>query len=280
MSSGIPAPSSWYEGVGGTKTRSQAEKWGSVKPSSVAVGVALALLLSILISQWSTSAESAHGDVRVLAPNLILADGQFSVATSVTVEHEEALRAWFMLSPTDQEEPWRTAVYRSINLDQRVLPREVAVFHWLETVDVPDGTYDLTIWIHRRVGNSWQHAAGGLLGLPPVVVERGSANFVGPFRLAVTSELPSFTAGWTTTLDLAVGVYGGGAECRTQWQLLVKGGGRPVASGESGPCDRPEIAVPATLQPGDYTLAITATAVRGEQRLDSDRLTLPVVIRG
>ncbi|HKG28971.1 MAG TPA: hypothetical protein VKB01_07545, partial [Thermomicrobiales bacterium] len=51
-----------------------------------------------------------------------------------------------------------------------------------------------------------------------------------------------------------------------------------VASGNGGACDEPEIALPATVAPGQYRLQIDASADRDGDLSLSDAVSFPITV--
>src|SRR5690349_19589020 len=96
------------------------------------------------------------------------------VATSFSSRNEQQVRAWFFLARPGVTEPWKDHVYQSQTIQKAVPAGSPVVFYWSEAVRVPDGMYELTVWFHRQVGDSWVHADGGAFGLPPIVIRAGS----------------------------------------------------------------------------------------------------------
>jgi hypothetical protein len=215
------------------------------------------------------------------SPSVTFVGNRVALQTSLTSREDEEIQAWFLLAPPGSSKPWQEVVYQSPTLQRLVQAGEPAEFDWLEqlTPAVPPGVYDMTIWFHRRVGASWEHAYGGGFHLAPVVVDAdGSLRWAGPYRLAIAGPLPRFQLGAWSEVDVSVTGDTKTPDCQTAWRLLSLDGRTVVASGEGGTCERVPIRVPTTVPPGRYTLEITALAVRGATQRVSDAVRRPLTV--
>jgi len=219
---------------------------------------------------------------RAASPSVTFVGGEAAVETTLTTRRDEEIRAWFLLAPPGSAAPWREAVYHSPTWQRRLRAGEPAAFDWREPVaaDVPPGVYGLTIWFHRETNGGWVHAEGGDYGMSPVVVEPGGAlRWAGPVRLArAEPTLPRFFPGGDTVLALEVTGTSRTVRCRPSWRLLDPAGAVAAAGGAGNDCERPQIALPATVVPGPYRLEITAEAIRGQHAETSDALSLPITV--
>jgi hypothetical protein len=77
-------------------------------------------------------------------------------------------------------------------------------------------------------------------------------------------------------MNLAVSGDSSRLRCNTSWMLYS--GPRIIASGNSGACDEPEIALPASVAPGRYRLQIDAHAVRDGELSLSDAVSVQVSV--
>jgi hypothetical protein len=212
-------------------------------------------------------------------PSAMVVDGRLAVETTFTGDAEQEVRAWFFLAKPGEPEPWKRYHYRSPTVGRLVHPGQSAQFEWLEPVAVPDGTYQLTVWFHRRAGGAWVHLAGGDFGLPPIEIENGGgATASGPFALDLDRSLILLRPGDATMLRPTVGGVESDALCQSEWHLRSTRGDQIVASGAARTCREITLTVPSNAPPGLYRLEVTALAAVGEERHVSHRSTRQVVV--
>ena len=133
------------------------------------------------------------------------------------------------------------------------------------------------MWLHRRGPDGWEHAAGGDIELAPVVVgDDHTLRWAGPIRVRLAAMPGPLSAGEVTEIDLAVSGTSNQLHCSASWKL--SSGTEIVASGNAGTCDRPEIALPATVVPGQYRLQIDAFAGRDDEYRLSDAVSIPITV--
>ena len=72
---------------------------------------------------------------------------------------ERGVRVWYLLVKPGGGEPWNRSVYHSATIE-RTLKKSVEHFTWQESVDVPDGEYEVWVVMHRLSHRGvWEHAA-------------------------------------------------------------------------------------------------------------------------
>ena len=215
-----------------------------------------------------------------LQPSVTFAGGSVALQTGLAVREEEEVRAWFLLAPPGDPQPWRTAAYRSPVQQRIARPDEPATFSWLERIPaVPPGVYGLSVWFHRAVDREWRHAEGGGYGMAPVVVDQdGSIRWAGPIRVGPPRLVGPLVAGRTTRLPLAVSGESSDLVCRASWGLIDPASGDRVVSGHAGRCGNAAVAIPVDTAPGSYRLELVASAVgEGRDRL-TDGISIPVTV--
>jgi len=223
---------------------------------------------------------------RAAPPSVTFVGGQAAVETTLATRRDEEVQTWFLLAPPGATAPWAEAVYRSPTRQRLVRAGEPATFEWSEPVAaaVAPGVYGLTIWFHRRVGDSWEHAEGGGFGMAPVVVRAdGTLRWAGPIRLSPADVgPPRLVSGRRSVVGLGVAGTSDAIACRGSWRLLDPAGAEVAGGGTgAGGCARPQVAVPGSVAPGRYRLEIVAEAIwDGGRRAEvSDALSWPVVVR-
>jgi len=212
-------------------------------------------------------------------PSITLVDGNAVLDISLTSRRDEEVRGWFTLAPPGSSQPWNEAVYQSPIQQKLIVGNEPTAFEWQAPLgaDVAPGVYGLTVWFHRREGNGWAHAAGGDIDVAPVIVgDDGTLRWAGPIRIRLIRQPGTLASGRTSRLDLAVEGDSNRQSCMSSWRLTS--GPQLVATGNAGNCDEPEIAVPATVAPGQYRLDIDAYVEREDEYRLSDGLSLPVSV--
>ena len=385
------------------RPRWRVQRLGSLTPHTTAIVVGLLTALLLWQTGWHRYRSPASGPYRVEKVSGIVRDGRLDVSASVIGQSAEQLLGWFVLAKPGEPDPATNFAYRSSEIERRVMPNEAQEFRWSEPLDVPNGTYHLSLWFHHRVDERWVHAVAGTFGLAPVAVRRDPgapfqqfyggavaavndvrvvaaegvlrfdvevaaadgiddvtfawelrpayrsdapaaytgatrllafdrthrtklvaveelvavakgtydlwltvegnrpedqrqlvvyrqalrqtaalpyirrASPAGPFSLSIPSPLQALEAGRIGNLDLVITGASSRAQCRVMWQLMTPSG-RPVGSGEAGPCNEAHLVLPQTLVPGDYGLELTALAVKDQSSLESDRIVVPAVI--
>jgi hypothetical protein len=214
-------------------------------------------------------------------PSVTLVDNMAVVDIAVTPREDEEVRGWFILAPPNVSQPWKEPVFQSQVLQKLLLAHEPAAFEWQAAIDdtVEPGVYELTVWFHRRAGEGWEHAAGGDIELAPVVVDEDRhLRWAGPVRVRLAAIPEPLAAGRSTLLDLAVSGTSREIGCVAAWRLFA--GSSAIASGNAGPCDEVEIALPLDIAPGEYRLQLDVFAERdGDVRL-SDAVSVPATVVG
>ena len=212
-------------------------------------------------------------------PSITLVRETAVVDIALTPRHDEQVRGWFTLAPPGSPRPWEDAVYQS-PVEQKLAPaNQLTAFEWQAGVGdaVDPGVYGLTVWFHRLGHSGWEHATGGDINLAPVIVDdAGSLRWAGPIRVRLADPPQPLLAGQSTRLDLAVSGVSNRLRCLASWTLSA--GPEVVASGNGGTCDEPEIALPATLAPGQYRLEIDAYVVRDGDLSLSDAVSVPISV--
>jgi hypothetical protein len=137
--------------------------------------------------------------------------------------------------------------------------------------------YELTVWFHRRGEDGWEHAAGGDIGLAPIVVDaNGHLRWAGPVRVRLAERAGTLAIGRTTPLELAVSGTSREMACSASWRLFQAS--QVVASGNAGTCDAPEITVPTGVAAGEYRLQIDVFAEREDDVRLSDAVSFSVTV--
>jgi hypothetical protein len=106
-----------------------------------------ALVSGGVLELHPTAASAAGADVHVEADVMDYAQGERSV------------RAWFLLVKPGGGDPWNRSAYHS-STQERALHASVESFSWDESVDVPEGEYEVWVVMHRLSHRGvWEHAA-------------------------------------------------------------------------------------------------------------------------
>ncbi|HLL49375.1 MAG TPA: hypothetical protein VK356_01795, partial [Thermomicrobiales bacterium] len=212
-------------------------------------------------------------------PSVTLIDSTLSLDIALTPRQDEEVRGWFTLAPPGSSQPWNEAVYQS-PVQQKLVPgNEPAAFEWQVPLgaDVAPGVYGLTVWFHRRGETDWEHAAGGDIDVAPIVVDEDrSVRWAGPIRIQLARPTGALPAGRSSHLELTVSGVSNRQSCTSSWRLFS--GPDVVASGNGGRCNKPEIAIPATVVPGQYRLQIDAYSEREDAFRLSDALSVPIAV--
>ena len=117
-----------------------------------------------------------HGDHDVTRPEALVLGDSIAVHTSMLPRDDADVRAWFFLADPDEDRPWERHAFLSPTVEKSVEAGRVTDFEWRVPRDVRPGTYALTVWFHRRVGNEWVHATGGRFGSPLVTIEEAPSG--------------------------------------------------------------------------------------------------------
>jgi len=174
-------------------------------------------------------------------------------------------------------------VHKSEAQQHLVRAGEPTEFGWVEPLDVADGVYDLTVWFHRREGETWVHDLGGPLGLRPVLI-KWDRSAEGPFQLVPWEAPAPASPGGHATVRLAVVGASVTATCRTTWTLrgptdpAVGVNGKVLASGQTWDCGVLRAAIPPRLPPGRYRLEIVALATDETEVRRSDQIEVEIVV--
>jgi len=212
-------------------------------------------------------------------PSITLVHDTAVVDIALTSRRDEEVRGWFTLAPPGSSRPWQEAVYQA-PVQQKLVPaNQPTAFEWQASIGaaVDPGVYGLTVWFHRLGPSGWEHAAGGDINLAPVVVDdSGSLRWAGPIRVRLAGPPKAFPAARSTRLNLGVSGVSNRLRCVASWRLYS--GLEVVASGNGGACDEPEIALPATVAPGQYRLQIDASADRDGDLSLSDAVSFPITV--
>jgi hypothetical protein len=212
-------------------------------------------------------------------PSVTLVDTVAVVDIAVTPRQDEEARGWFILAPPGAAQPWQEAVFQSLVQQQLLAGDEAAPFEWQESIGsmVEPGVYELTVWFHRRGEDGWEHAAGGDIGLAPIVVDaNGHLRWAGPVRVRLAERAGTLAIGRTTPLELAVSGTSREMACSASWRLFQAS--QVVASGNAGTCDAPEITVPTGVAAGEYRLQIDVFAEREDDVRLSDAVSFSVTV--